>query len=535
MGSQEIPEGTQRSFSSGTPKHRRQVWTWAGISLLIIVVTLVIVGEVMVHRASPILKGHITETLSTHFNGRVELGSLDVSVLRGLEVSGERLTIYPPDSVVAAGANQPLIAVEHFSFHSGLIGLFIRPMHVGAVHVTNLQINIPPREMRHPAPEKAKEHKGNINIVVDQIVCDKSRLIIGTSNPGKDPKDFELTRIELHNVGPNAPWKYDATLTNAFPRGDIHATGTFGPWQTDIPGDSSVTGHYTFDRADLNTIKGIGGILSSVGDFKGQLDKIVVDGTTETPNFSLDTANHPMPLHTQFHAIVDGTSGDTYLQPVNAKLRNSTFTASGAVVNIKGQGHRIDLDVDVANAPLQDFLELAVKTKPAIMSGSISTKTKLQIRPGEESVSQRLRLEGNITLGRIHFRNPKVQDKVDMLSLRAQGKPKEAKPGATDVNSQMKGKFQMQEGVIHFSDLAYFLPGARVNLEGAYSLDGQQFDFHGKLLTEASLSQMVDSPWASLLLKAISPFFRKKGGGAEIPVSISGTESEPKFGIDVLR
>ena len=121
------------------------------------------------------------------------------------------------------------------------------------------------------------------------------------------------------------PWRYDAAITNAIPRGEIHATGFFGPWQTDSPGDSSVSGHYTFDHADLNTIKGIGGILSSVGDFKGQLDRIVVDGTTETPDFSLDTSNHPIPLHTRFHAIVDGISGDTYLEPVNATLRNSTF------------------------------------------------------------------------------------------------------------------------------------------------------------------------------------------------------------------
>lgn len=74
-----------------------------------------------------------------------------------------------------------------------------------------------------------------------------------------------------------------------------------------------------------------------------------------------------------------------------------------------------------------------------------------------------------------------------------------------------------------------------MNLEGIYSLDGQQFDFHGKVRTEVSLSQMVDSPWVSLLLKVASPFFSKKGGGAEIPVRISGTKSEPKFGLDVLK
>ena len=250
-------------------------------------VVLVVIAELMIHRAGPILRRRFTEILSSLFNSRVELDSQNVSVLRGLEVSGDRLRIYPPDIVVAAGATQPLIALEHFSFHSGLMGLFVEPMHVGVVQATGLQINIPPREMRGQASEQPGKGTGKIKILVDKIVCDNSRLIIGTSKPDKDPKDFELKHIELRDVGPNAPWPYDATLTNAVPRGEIHAVGLFGPWQTDRPGDSSVSGHYTFDHAHLDTIKGIGGILSSVGDFKGQLNKIEVDGTTGTPDFFL--------------------------------------------------------------------------------------------------------------------------------------------------------------------------------------------------------------------------------------------------------
>jgi len=251
--------------------------------------------------------------------------------------------------------------------------------------------SIPPREMRQQAP-KNDRHIGKIKIVVDEIDCQESKLIIGTAKPDKDPKEFDLQRILMHNVGPNDPWQYDANLVNAIPKGDIHAKGTFGPWVNESPGDSSLTGQYTFDHADLGTIKGIGGILSSTGEFSGQLNRIVVDGVTETPDFSLDTANNPVPLHTRFHAIVDGTSGDTYLQPVEAKLLNSEFTSSGAIVNVKGKGHIIDLDVNVPNGRIQDFLELAVKTKPPIMTGRLNMKTKLHIRPGEESVTQKLSL-----------------------------------------------------------------------------------------------------------------------------------------------
>jgi hypothetical protein len=526
-----IEQQKERVEARGVSK-RRRVWTWIVASLLIAVAVLGVIGEVMVRRAAPILKGRVIETLSTRFNSQVELDGFDVSLVKGLEVSGSGLRIFPQDEVVAAGATEPLIALGRFSFHANLAGLFVKPMHVGTVHVTGMAIHIPPKEMRAQAP-KGQRHLGKIKIVVDEIVFDDSKLVIGTLKPDKEPLDFEMSRIVMRNVGPNAPWDYDATLVNAIPKGDIQAKGTFGPWNNESPGDSTVTGHYTFDRADMNTIKGIGGILSSVGDFTGQLDNIVVDGTTETPDFSLDTANHAMPLHTKFHAIVDGTNGDTYLQPVDARLGESDFTCHGAVINVKGKGHMIDLDVTVPNGRIQDFLQLGVKTTPVVMTGRLTMKAKLHIPPGNESVTRKIGLKSGFTLRQIHFTNPEVQDKVDMLSLRAQGDPKDAKPGAEDVHSQMVGQFVMADRKLSFSKLDYALPGATVALAGEYSLDGEQFEFEGKMRTDAKVSQMVASKWKSILLKPVDPFFKKNGAGAEIPVKISGTKSAPKFGLDL--
>jgi hypothetical protein len=526
--------GKNESAAERKVVKRRGVWGWIFVSLLLAVVVVAAVGEVMMHRAAPILKGRVIETLSTRFESRVELDGFAVSVLKGLEVSGDGLRIFPPDDVVAAGATQPLIALKHFSFHASLRGLFVKPMHVGSVHVAGMTICIPPREMRAQAP-KQKRREGKIKILVDEIVFDDSRLILETAKPDKDPKEFTMSRIVMRDVGPNAPWLYDATLVNAVPKGNIHAKGTFGPWNNESPGDSTVTGRYTFDHADLYPIKGIGGILSSVGSFNGQLNKIVVDGTTETPNFSLDTADHPMALHTKFHAIVDGTSGDTYLQPVEARLGGSDFSCSGSVVNVKGKGHIIDLDVNVPDGRIQDFLELAVKTMPVVMTGRLGMKTKLHIHPGPESVSKKIDLKGEFALREIHFTNPEMEDKVDMLSLRAQGDPKEAKPGAADVHSRMVGQYVMKDGKLSFSKLDYTMPGADVNLVGVYSLNGEQFEFSGKVRTKAELSQMVASRWKSWMLKPVDPFFKKNGAGAEIPVKVGGTKSAPKFGLDLHR
>jgi hypothetical protein len=506
-------------------------WRLALYIVLGSLVVLLIVGEIVIRNAAPILKGRVIETLSTRFNSKVELDDLDVSLIKGLEVTGKGLRIFLPDDLVAAGATDPVIAVKEFDFHAGLIGLFLKPTHVESVSVRGLTIHVPPKSIRQKG--QPTQHKGKIKIIVNDVVVDDSQLIIGTDKPDKDPKLFELKHVVLHGVGSASASPYDATLTNAIPKGDIHATGTFGPWDIESPGNSGVTGHYVFEHADLNTIKGIGGTLHSTGEFSGQLNRIEVKGIADVPNFSLDTANHPVPLHTTFSAIVDGTTGDTYLQPVEAKLGESQFTCSGAVVNHKGIGHSINLDVDVPAGRIQDFLALAVKTQPPVMTAVLNMKTKLTIHPGKESVTQKLGLNGRFTLQRMHFTNPDVEDKVDMLSLRAQGDPKEAKPGAEDVTSRMTGDFQMGGGKLDFKNLNFAMPGATVALTGVYTLDGKKFDFTGKVRTQAKLSQMVASRWKSWMLKVADPFFHKNGAGAEIPVKVTGTNTAPKFGLDI--
>lgn len=528
-----IGEDTKRGAGKSVRPASMRVPKWVYVPVVVAAIVFGATVAIVLHQARPILERRVFETLSAAFDGRVELDGFHVSVTDGLAVSGEGLRIFPPNDVIAAGANHPLITLGRFTFRVDISGLFAAPMHVGTVHVSQMKIDIPPKTLRQQA--ERKRAIGKIGIVVEQIVFDDSKLILETSQPDKDAQEFDLHHIVMRDVGPNAPWLYDAMLVNSVPVGDIHATGTFGPWVNESPGDSAVTGHYTFEHADLGTIKGIGGMLSSVGDFSGKLNRIEVDGTTETPDFSLDTANNPVPLHTRFHAIVDGTSGDTYLDPVQARLGTSDFICNGTVVNVKGKGHIIDLEADVPHGAVEDFLSLGIAAKPAMMTGRMRMKAHLHIDPGKQSVSRKMKLKGRFALSRIHFTNPAMEDKIDMLSQRTSGHPRAAKPGAPDVRSSMAGDFSMEDGRVRFSKLNYVLPGATVELAGIYSLDGQQFDFTGDVKTDARLSQMVARRWKSWLLKPVDPFFAKRGAGAVIPIKISGSKAAPKFGLDLHR
>lgn len=523
------------SDQTATRRRRRGVWAWLAISLLFTAIGLAVAADIMLKRAAVILKGRVVETLTARFDSRVELDSFNVSVFHGIDVSGGGLRIFMPDDVIAAGATTPLIAIHDFTFHAGYRGLFVEPTRIGAVHITGMTLTIPPRQARQQAVVTSTRRKRRITVYVGDLIFDDSHVIIQNANPNKDPKDWVLEHIVAHDFGPDQPLHYDALLSNAIPRGEIKASGTFGPWQIDSPGGSPITGHYTFDHADLNTIRGIGGILHSVGEFSGELDRIEVQGATDTPDFSLDTANHPMPLHTNFHAIVDGLSGDTYLTPVEARLGRSDFTCKGAVINIRGKGHIIDLDINVPNGHIEDFLQLAVKARQPMLTGRLTMHSKLSIPPGKESVARKLELKSEFTLHEIHFTNPKTEDKIDQMSLRAQGMPKEAKPGAPDVHSLMVGDFVMRHGRLDFSRLDYSLPGAKILLAGHYGTATDEFDFGGDVRTEAKLSQMVASRWKSWLLKPVDPFFHRDGAGALIPIRITGTKEDPDISLDLGR
>jgi hypothetical protein len=99
------------------------------------------------------------------------------------------------------------------------------------------------------------------------------------------------------------------------------------------------------------------------------------------------------------------------------------------------------------------------------------------------------------------------------------------------VLAQVSGTFHLNAGVLSFSKLQFTVPGTEVDMTGRYSLDGNEFDFHGKARLQAKLSHMTTG-WKSILLKPVDPFFSKHGAGTELPVKITGTKSEPHFGLD---
>jgi hypothetical protein len=87
----------------------------------------------------------------------------------------------------------------------------------------------------------------------------------------------------------------------------------------------------------------------------------------------------------------------------------------------------------------------------------------------------------------------------------------------------------MANATLLIPSLDYQLPGASVQLDGAYLLDTTAFDFLGHVRTAATASQMVTG-WKSLLLKPFDSLLKKNGAGTELPLTITGSHGNYTLG-----
>jgi hypothetical protein len=586
---------------------RRHRWlTILGATAVVVVVVIGVALAILARRFEPLLRARLVEGLQERFHTRVELDHFHVALGNGLTgewgiwATGHGLRIWPPHRtggdrpLETAVQSIPLITLDDFRFH---VPLRYRPgqtSKITRVRLAGLKIVVPPRSERdkltgfesavtQQSPSSASPGRDNGNpqkpaanvpaagstngaepqqsrssamlrrVIVERIDCENAQLILETDKPDKLPLEFAIANMQLTNVVPGEPMAFKAELTNPKPRGVIHSTGTLGPWQTIDPGETPVSGTYTFDDADLSTFKEIAGILSSNGNYTGTLRDIQAEGEADVPDFRLAHFGNPVALHTKFHARVDGTNGDTWLDPVDATLGHSHFTTRGKVVRVKrpgpqglqavstanlpplaDQGHDIQLTVDVDRGRIEDFLRLANRSPSPILTGSLLVKASLHIPPGKVPVYQRITIDGKFKLDDAKFTSDKIQGRIEELSLRGQGHPGEIKKtDPNQVSSQMDGEFHMAGAVINLPEIHYNVPGAAIELNGHYALEGLM-EFEGTARMHATVSQMVGG-WKGVLLKPADRFFKKEGAGTLVPIQIRGAHDAPEFSIDFGR
>jgi hypothetical protein len=467
--------------------------------------------------------------LAERLNLEVTVEHVSVSLLPRPRIAGTGLVLRIPGRPDLP----PFISIHHFSADVGLFSIPRRQL--DTVHVGGLMIAVPPSDARGALSGGfgSGDDDATPRVIVKHFVTHDGELMFVPRKAEDTPLRFALHALRVDDVGFGTRMPFDATLTNPLPKGLVEAHGSVGPWVRTNGSRTALKGEYTFTNADLSTINGIGGILTSTGSFEGELTAISVHGKATVPDFSLDLGGRPAPLETSFHTVVNGTDGTTILERVDATLYDTPMVVSGAITNLAGPGrHQVDLDVTVENGRVEDLLALVLDAPEPVMTGDVSLKAKLSLPPGPTRVRERIALEGTFGLASTRFTSEQVQQRLQDLSRRTQGKSKEDPIGRVLTN--LSGTFALGKGRVRLTRLSFQVPGARVGLNGTYSLASGALDLRGTLRMQATVSRAIGG-FKSIFLRPFDPLFRKDGAGAVLPIRITGTRNAPKFGLEVGR
>jgi AsmA-like C-terminal region len=510
---------------------RKRTWVLLLSIVAATVTALVLVWLSFVHPEA--LRVRMETFLTERLDSEVAIADFGAHPLPTLSVDGSGLVLKQHGETV------PFIEIKEFEVHAGLLGLFRQPRRIDVVRLNGVRVLVTPRPDGSTADKDDTEAPDaawkSSPAIVHELVAENARLELASRNPAKPPRIYDIHRVVLKDASLDGPTRFDATLSIPTPPGDVKAQGRIERWMRRDPGRTRVDGEYVFKDADLGVFKGISGILTSTGQFAGPLERLEVRGRTETPDFALTSAGNPMPLTTEFDAVVDGTSGDTILNSVRAVLGRSHIATRGRVVRAREvKGRLIKLDVNVDRARLEDLLRLAVKGDRPPMTGAVRVKAQMELPPGEPDVIDRLRLAGSFHLGSARFNDFDVQKAVATLSHRGRGiNANETPPPGDRVVSNMSGEFSLARGVMRFSTLTFSVPGARVRLSGTFHMKSEALNFTGVLVTDASMSEMTTG-WKSVLAKLADLWFRRNGETV-IPIRIAGNKDKPEFGLDARR
>jgi hypothetical protein len=461
---------------------------------------------------------------------------------RTVEIRNFRSTYFPP-GCIADGVSflhrthkdlPPLITVRTLIVQASYSGMFSLHKRVGQVQVIGLHVLVPPTDpnRRSDSVMPLTDSSSNNSLAIAEIRTDDAVLEFMSSRRGEKPFKLAVHQLILDHVGQNGPIFYRATLVNTEPPGEIHSSGQFGPWNSEAPGSTPVSGSYTFDNANLGVFEGIAGTLSSRGKFNGTLGHIESEGGADVPNFHVSSSSHMVHLSTDFQAVVDGTNGDTQLQNVRSRFQRTTVLSSGGVSGHPGQqGKTAALEMTVKDGRIDDLLRLITEDKNPSMTGSVSLHAKVKVPPGPLGFLKKLELEGDFGIGNERFTNAEVQVPLNRLSESARGenRKQEAEDPETAL-SNLKGHVSVKNGIATLSNVSFSAPGTLAQIRGTYNLLDKTVNLQGVLHTNGKLSDTT-SGFKALVLKAVGPFLKKKTVTI-VPFTVTGTSMQPSFALD---
>lgn len=499
------------------------------IGVLIGVIVAVAIGTIInLKGLEPRLQEFLTDKLSRSLDSEVQLGEVHLSWIP-LRLHGRSLTVRHHGRTDIP----PLLVVGSFAVD-------LRPTDLWSsvldhVSVDGLEISIPPKDPdtgKRPMPHAShkKDDDDSNGLFIRHLTATNSRLALIPRREGKNPKVWDIFELEMSDLGRGKPASFTAALINPIPYGKVETKGKFGPWHSDEPGDSPLSGEYTF-AADLGSIDGLAGKLDAAGKMDGTLDQITTHGETHTPDFRLTELDGvSLPVQTSYEALVDGTNGDVQLKRVDVTLGRSKLLARGTVEGTKGiKGKRVVINVTSNSADLGELLRLASKGKPPA-DGILVIDAAMDLPQGKAPILQRLALEGSVRAEQVKFSNDAVQEKIDELSRKGQGRPDDQ--SIKQMASRMVTKFALSQGVLSYHGLSFEVKGAALKMDGTHSLRSKVLELAGLVLLDATVSE-TQTGVKSWMLKPLDGLLKKNGAGTRLVIKVAGSQDQPKVSFDL--
>ena len=495
---------------------------------------LAAVGLILLARNWPFARQRVIDDLQDDFHGTITFREYHKTFFPHPGCVAEGVTLVRPG--FPAGA-PPFVSAEKLVIRAHYADFLLRPGYISHIELVGLQVHVPPvGTFPKAAPDQSPS-----TMRVGAVVANSSLLEIARQDAA--PLRFQIHTLTLGSVSRKDGFAFDVAFLNATPPGEIQSRGHFGPWNASSPDQTPVSGTYKFEHAYLGNFDGIDGVLTSHDNFQGTLGQIETRGTVEIPDFQLRRAARSAPIASSFHSFVDALNGDVRLEHVETTIVKTRVLARGGVQGTPGKEGKVTaLDLNVSNGRLQDLIRLFIKEPRSPVAGTISFRAHATVPPQGRPFEQEVILVGDFGIDDGHFTKPETQEKVAGLSERAQGKkPDDKSKGPNDsddadverVISDLRGHVELRNGVATLTNLSFRVPGAVANVHGTFNLLNEKIDFHGTLKTDAEFSKVGGGGVKSIFLKPFDAIFKKKHGGAEIPIKMTGTYSHPEPGLEI--
>jgi hypothetical protein len=458
-------------------RHRRLILC-IGVGLIVSWYGILVGAYVLIPTLKRAVQDHAADVLRSEFGSNVRFRSIDVTFV-------PRVHIVAGGILIGNDTAHPLIQAATADATSDLF-----PWHIRRLVLTGLALRIPTAQVPSTATPKPA-----FGLTIDEMVAAHAQLEILPSAGQHTPLHFELANLWVKNFSPTRAADFAVSVVSSTPQVQIDTTGRVGPWNALNPSATPLQGTYRMPIGDLATFPGLKGALFSEGQFKGVVKQIEISGAAVASEFGLGLSGCPEPLHASFQALVDASDGSASIQQMNGFLGSSSYIADGFVRNIQDDRLRdIVLNVSVNHGRLEDVLSLAVKSQTSPISGALRVRAKLEIRPGDQEIPDRLRLDGDFIASNAQFSSLNLRDRLRKVSRKA----------AAGSLSKMRGHVRLNNGTAEFSSLVIDPQGSSARLNGSYELASERLDLHGQLVREAKLSPKA------YFLKAADRHVRRK-------------------------